>query len=77
MLPFNQTIVCGGVTVNAGDIVVADEDGIAVIPLAQLDKVYAAGKERTDKDAAMNLSQWEKQHSQKIAAKLQEQGFNL
>jgi regulator of RNase E activity RraA len=73
--PFNQSIKCGGVVVNAGDIIVADEDGIAVIPKAQLDHVYAKGKARTDKDAAMDLRQWEKQHSQKIAAKLQELGF--
>jgi 4-hydroxy-4-methyl-2-oxoglutarate aldolase len=73
--PFNQTIKCGGVVVNAGDIIVADEDGIAVIPKAQLNEVYAAGKARTDKDAAMDLTQWEKQHSQKIAAKLAELGF--
>lgn len=75
MFPFNQAIVCGGVRVNAGDIIVADEDGIAVIPRSQFAQVYAAGKTRTDKDAALNLAQWEKQHSQKIAEKLQELGF--
>lgn len=73
--PFNQPIQCGGVTVNAGDYIVADEDGIAVIPKEQLADVYAAGKARTDKDAAMTLVEWEKQHSQKIEAKLNELGF--
>ncbi|MGO4891028.1 RraA family protein [Flavobacterium sp. W21_SRS_FM6] len=74
--PFNQPIQCGGVTVYAGDYIVADEDGIAVIPQAQLIQIYTAGKSRTDKDAAMDLAQWEKQHSQKIEAKLQALGFN-
>jgi 4-hydroxy-4-methyl-2-oxoglutarate aldolase len=70
--PFNQTIVCGGVRVNAGDVVVADEDGIAIIPLADLVAVYQAAKIRTDADAAMNLAQWQAQHEKKINLKLQE-----
>jgi 4-hydroxy-4-methyl-2-oxoglutarate aldolase len=70
--PFNQTIVCGGVRVNAGDVVVADEDGIAIIPLADLVAVYQAAKIRTDADAAMNLAQWQAQHQKKINLKLQE-----
>lgn len=75
IFPFNQAILCGGVTVNAGDYIVADEDGIAVIPKSQLEHVYVAGKSRTEKDAAMNLAQWEKQHSLKIESKLKELGF--
>lgn len=75
IFPFNQAIRCGGVIVNAGDYIVADEDGIAVIPQARLAEVYAAGKARTAKDAGMNLAEWEKQHSKKIEAKLKQLGF--
>jgi 4-hydroxy-4-methyl-2-oxoglutarate aldolase len=75
MYPFNQTIICGGVTVNAGDIVVADEDGIAIIPQAQLMTVYQAAKLRTDADAAMNLAQWQAQHQKKVNSKLQGLGY--
>ena len=68
LFPFNQSISCGGVTVNAGDIIVADEEGIAVIPFAQMAEVYAIAKARTDKDAAMDLEQWQAEHQQKVAA---------
>jgi RraA family protein len=37
----NVPIACGGVIVNPGDIVVADRDGIAVIPPAAVDEVLA------------------------------------
>lgn len=36
----NVPIVCGGIIVNPGDIVVADEIGIAVIPYDDFDEVY-------------------------------------
>lgn len=41
----NFPIACGGVVVNPGDIVVADEDGIAVIPPAHAEQVLTAVKE--------------------------------
>ena len=74
-IPFNQPIVCGGVRVNAGDTIVADEDGIAVIPAAQLAEVYAIGKQRTEADAAMDLASWQAQHLKKINSKLAELGY--
>ena len=35
----NIPVMCGGVEVNAGDIITADEDGIAVVPAAEAQKV--------------------------------------
>ena len=35
-------IACGGVSVAPGDLVVGDDDGIAVVPLADVEKVLAA-----------------------------------
>jgi len=64
------------VTVHTGDYIVADEDGIAVIPKDKLTEVYHLGKARTDKDAAMNLAEWKAQHSKKIESKLQELGYS-
>jgi 4-hydroxy-4-methyl-2-oxoglutarate aldolase len=73
--PFNQVINCGGVSIAAGDIVIADEEGIAVVPLAQAENVYALAKARTDADAAMNLAQWQAQHHLKVASALIELGY--
>ncbi|TRY33697.1 RraA family protein [Aliiglaciecola sp. M165] len=60
--PLNQPIDCAGVTVHPGDIIVADEEGIAVIPKAQQDEVYNIAKARTDKDADTSLEQWQENH---------------
>ncbi|MFT4938867.1 MAG: 4-hydroxy-4-methyl-2-oxoglutarate aldolase [Paraglaciecola sp.] len=68
IFPFNQTITCGGAKVNSGDIIVADEEGIAVIPQAKMEEVYAIAQARTDKDAAIDLDQWRTEHQQKVAS---------
>ena len=39
--PLNQPVTCGGVTVHAGDVLVADEDGVAVVPAARAGQVLA------------------------------------
>lgn len=63
--PLNQTIVCGGVQVNAGDIVVADEEGIAIIPQENANNVLECGKKRVAADN-ITLDQWRSNHSEKI-----------
>ncbi|WJG09839.1 RraA family protein [Aliiglaciecola sp. LCG003] len=62
----NQPIVCGGVSVNPGDLVIADEEGIAVVPQDQIPSVYQVAKARTDKDAATTLQQWQDSHKHNI-----------
>jgi len=42
----NVSIVCGGVMVNAGDLVLADHDGVAIIPCTIAEKVLAAAEEK-------------------------------
>ncbi len=37
-------IACGGVPVAPGDLIVGDEDGVAVVPLAEVDAVLAAAQ---------------------------------
>lgn len=66
----NQPIVCGGVKVNPGDMVIADEEGIAIVPRLDLPQVYQIAKQRTDKDAAMSLQQWQNSHQQNIESLL-------
>ena len=38
----DAAIACGGVSVAPGDLIVGDDDGIAVVPLADVDAVLAA-----------------------------------
>ncbi len=42
----NVTIVCGGAQVSPGDVIVADDDGVVIVPREQAATVYAAGKVR-------------------------------
>jgi 4-hydroxy-4-methyl-2-oxoglutarate aldolase len=42
----NVPVVCGGVNVTPGDVVIADEDGVVVIPRADAADVVAKGEKR-------------------------------
>jgi 4-hydroxy-4-methyl-2-oxoglutarate aldolase len=71
----NQPIVCGGVQVSPGDMVVADEEGIVVIPAAQREAVWQGAKQRSDRDAAQSLADWEVSHRAKVEQALKDLGF--
>ena len=59
-------ITCGGVSVCTGDIIVADIEGIAVIPKSRALETYQAAKEKSDVESGMTLPDWEVNHRLKI-----------
>src|SRR5438046_1803138 len=59
-------VVCGGVTVAPGDVVVADEEGIVVLPKGQAEAILAQAASRADKDAKTTLADWVKAHKARI-----------
>jgi regulator of RNase E activity RraA len=49
----NIPVVCDGVAVNAGDIIVADADGVTVVPRAQAIQVLSLAQEMDFKEHSM------------------------
>ena len=45
-------ISCGGVTVSPGDLVIGDDDGVAVVPLAEVEAVHAAAREAQKRESS-------------------------
>ncbi len=52
----NVPIVCGGVLVHPGDLILADEIGVVVIPLEEAEEILARAREQADKEEA--IRQW-------------------
>lgn len=74
--PLNPAIVCGGVKVNSGDIIIADEEGIAVLPKQDASAHFTVAKARADKDASMTIEQWGEQHEKTVQERLRALGSN-
>lgn len=46
----NVPVVVGGITVNPGDLIVGDRDGVVVVPAAKIDSVLQAAQDIEDRE---------------------------
>ena len=73
--PLGGPVTCGGVRVEAGDVVVADEEGVVAVPAVRGDEVLTAARARLAKEGDESLDAWEAAHRARIDKILAEQGF--
>ncbi|GIF52808.1 regulator of RNase E activity RraA [Asanoa ferruginea] len=73
--PLNTAVRCGGALVHPGDTVVADEEGVVVVPQARREQILRDAKARLAKEAAESLDDWERSHHARIEAILLDGGF--
>ncbi|WP_432845114.1 RraA family protein [Amycolatopsis sp. CA-161197] len=73
--PLGEPVSCGGVTVYAGDIVTADEEGVVVTPAADAERILLAAQARLAEEEAQTLDEWDADHQIRIDAILEERGF--
>lgn len=73
--PLGQPVRCGGVEIASGDIVVADEEGLVVVPREAREDVLRASREKLAREEGESLEQWEQAHRARIEAILSERGF--
>ena len=66
---------CGGVQVAPGDVVVADEEGIVVVPAGRAAAVREAAEARAAKEAGQSLDAWEASHRARIEEILRKKGI--
>ncbi|SRR6266508_2730123 len=71
----NAPITCGGVKVRPGDVVVADEEGIVVVPRAEAAEVLKKAQSKAATDAAQSLDEWERKHRARVESTLQAKGY--
>jgi len=70
-------ITCGGVRVQPRDLIVADEEGIVVIPHARAAEILAKATARAAKDAAQTLEAWQSDHRSRVDAALAKLGITV
>ncbi len=46
----NTPVICAGMLVHGGDVVVADDDGVAVVPHAHVDATILAARQRIERE---------------------------
>jgi len=74
--PLNVEVRCGGVRVSAGDIVVADEEGVVVVPRDRQQQVFRDAAEKRATENGESLDAWQAAHRARIDAILRDRGFD-
>lgn len=70
-----STVSCGGVQVSLGDVVVADEEGIVVVPASGAETVLQKAIALAAKEEATTLDEWMVTHRARIEQLLRDKGF--
>ncbi|OLZ71415.1 diguanylate cyclase [Streptomyces sp. IMTB 2501] len=73
--PLNEPVRCGGVRVESGDVVVADEEGVVVVPGGRAEEVLRGARAKLAGEAEQTLDDWEKAHRERIDELLAAGGF--
>jgi regulator of RNase E activity RraA len=73
----NGQIRCGGAVVDPGDIVVAGEEGIVVIPRIRALHVLEQAQTRVSAEEGLSLDDWERRHRADVDAALRARGYRL
>lgn len=74
--PLGGQVRCGGVTVSAGDVVVADEEGVVVAPRGEQEQVLHGAQAKLATEAGESLDDWERAHRARIDEILAANGFD-
>lgn len=73
----NVQIRCGGVVVNPGDVVVADEEGIVVVPRSRAQDVLEKAQAKVAADSKLALDDWMERHRVAVEKALEARGYRL
>ncbi|MDQ0964388.1 4-hydroxy-4-methyl-2-oxoglutarate aldolase [Streptomyces sp. B4I13] len=73
--PLNAPVRCAGVAVRPGDFVVADEEGIVIVPSARTRDTLTAARAKLAEEAGETLDMWETAHRTRIEEVLRAQGY--
>lgn len=71
----NGPVMCGGVRVEPEDIVLADEEGIVVVPASRAKAVLDAARAKAERDAKETLEEWARAHLERIEATMRKLGM--
>jgi regulator of RNase E activity RraA len=73
--PLGGEVTVGGVKINPGDIVVADEEGVVVVPDDSQAEVLAQAQAKLAQESTETLDDWERAHRAHIDKALADNGF--